>query len=304
MPQIYAALSVFSTFLLPSLALSSYQINSLLPEGAKAYRDLEYVSKGHERQKLDLYVPASSTKLPLLIHVHGGAWMGGQKGLNPSLAGYLSKGFAVADINYRLSQHAVWPAQIEDCKAAVRWLRANASKYNLDPLRFAAMGESAGGHLVAMLGTTSGVKKFDVGENLDKSSAVQAVVDHFGPTDLAQIIPHRKKDSPFNDPINSPEARLIGGPLDQKKEQAKSANPITYISKHTPPFFIAHGTNDNMVPCHQSEILNEALKKAGITVTFLKIEGAGHGYMGASREKMVELDSQVEAFLKKTLKVR
>lgn len=304
MPQIYAALSVFSTFLLPSLALSSYQINSLLPEGAKAYRDLEYVSKGHERQKLDLYVPASSTKLPLLIHVHGGAWMGGQKGLSPSLAGYLSKGFAVADINYRLSQHAVWPAQIEDCKAAVRWLRANAAKYNLNPKRFAAMGESAGGHLVAMLGTTSGVKKFDVGENLDKSSAVQAVVDHFGPTDLAQIIPHRKKDSPFNDPINSPEARLIGGPLDQKKEQAKSANPITYISKHTPPFFIAHGTNDNMVPCHQSEILYEALKKAGITVTFLKIEGADHGYMGASREKMVELDSQVEAFLKKTLKVR
>jgi len=289
--------------LAPMAIPQGFQAQPRLPEGVKALRDLAYVSNGHQRQKLDLYVPASRTKLPVVIHVHGGAWMAGEKGLSPSLASLLSKGFAVADINYRLAQDAIWPAQIEDCKAAVRWLRANSGKYNLDAKRFAAMGESAGGHLVAVLGTAGQTKRFDVGENLSQSSAVQAVVDHYGPTDLAQIISHRKKDSPFNDPINSPEAKLIGGPLDQKKEQAKSANPITYISKRTPPFFIAHGTNDNMVPCHQGQLLYDALKKAGIPVTFVKIEGADHGYMGASRDKLADLDSKVEAFLKSVLKV-
>lgn len=285
------------------MSLTTSQETPLLPEGAKAYTDLSYVTKGHEKQKLDLYVPASSSKLPLLIHVHGGAWMGGQKNLNAGLARYLTKGMAVADINYRLSQDAIWPAQIEDCKAAVRWLRANAGKYNLDPKRIAVMGESAGGHLVAMMGTTSGVKKFDVGENLDQSSAVQGVIDHFGPTDFLQMESHAVPGGMPHNVASSPESRLIGGPIQENKDKVNSANPITYISKTTPPFLIAHGTVDRLVPCHQSELLYEALNKAGIEVTLHKVEGGDHGYQGASRQQHIDLNNKVEAFLKAVLKL-
>ena len=138
---------------------------SRLPEGATVHRDLAYVSGGHARQKLDLYLPKDGENLPLIINIHGGAFRMGSKENGVPLE-YLARGYAVASINYRLSQHAVFPAQIEDCKAAVRWLRAHASEYRLDLDRFAVWGSSAGGHLAAMLGTTGDTREFDVGENL------------------------------------------------------------------------------------------------------------------------------------------
>ena len=154
------------------------------------HRDLAYVSAGHPRQRLDLYLPERTGPLPLLVYVHGGAFRGGDKGDGPALE-YLDEGYALASINYRLSQHAVFPAQIEDCKAAVRWLRAHAGEYRLDPDHMAIGGTSAGGHLAAMVGTTGLVRDFDVGEHLDRSSRVQAVVDYFGPTDFLQMDTHR-----------------------------------------------------------------------------------------------------------------
>ena len=143
---------------------------------------------------------------------------------------YLSLGYAVASIGYRLSGDAIWPAQIEDCKAAVRWLRANARTYGIDPDRFAAWGASAGGHLAAMLGTAGGVKEFEVGENLNVSSRVQAVVDYFGPTDFLQMDAHRLADGQVHDPADSPESQLIGGALQQNKDKAARADPITYVT--------------------------------------------------------------------------
>ena len=163
------------------------------PEGITAHRDLAYVTDGHERQKLDLYIPTEGENLPLIIWIHGGAWLGGSKERYAPME-YLKSGYAGASINYRLSQHAIFPAQIEDVKAAVRWIRANAETYRLDPNRFAAWGSSAGGHLVAMLGTTGDVKEFEVGENLGVSSRVQAVVNYFGPTDFLQMDAHRLPD--------------------------------------------------------------------------------------------------------------
>ena len=156
-----------------------------IPKDTSVYRDVAYVTDGHERQKLDLYIPYSESKCPLIIWVHGGAWYAGSKDDYAPLD-YLSDGYAVASINYRLSQHGLFPAQIEDCKAAVRWLHAHAENYNLDPDHFGAWGTSAGGHLAALLGTTADVTLFDIGENLNKSSAVQAVVDYFGPTDFSK----------------------------------------------------------------------------------------------------------------------
>lgn len=242
--------------------------------------DVPYVTNGHPRQKLDVFVQASEVKnQPLIIYIHGGAFKTGSK--NDGVpSDYLSRGYAVASIDYRLSGDAVWPAQIEDCKAAVRWLRANAGRYGIDPGRFAAWGASAGGHLAAMLGTTGGEKEFEVGENLDVSSRVQAVVDYFGPTDFLQMDAHRLPNGQFHDPADSPESALIGGPLQQNKDKAVRANPITYATGDDPPFLICHGDADPLVPHHQSVLLDAALRRAGVPVTFYTVTGGGHGRFG------------------------
>jgi acetyl esterase/lipase len=259
-----------------------------LPEGTIVHRDMPYVTDGHERQKLDLYLPKAEEKLPLIIWVHGGAWLAGSKTYGVPLD-YLSDGYAIASINYRLSRHAIFPAQIQDCKAAVRWLRANAQKYNLDPNCFGAWGPSAGGHLVAMLGTTDDVNEFDaclgegspsrsgIGENLTVSSRVQAVADYFGPTDFLQMNEHRPPDGMVHNTPDSPESRLIGGYIQDNKDKVARANPITYVTKGDTPFLIVHGDMDPLVPHHQSELLEAALKKADVPVSFYTVKGAGHG---------------------------
>ncbi len=267
-----------------------------LPPGTKVFRDLEYVKGGHERQRLDLYVPEGSVApLPVIVWVHGGAWFAGSKqGVGPALP-FAGKGYAVASINYRLSQHARFPAQIEDCKAAIRWLRASAKTYNIDPDHFGAWGASAGGHLVALLGTSGDVKELEGTEGTpDQSSRVQAVVDWFGPTDFTKM-------GGGHDQPNSPEARLLGGPVQENKHKAARANPITYITKDDPPFLILHGDRDATVPFNQSELLFAALKKAGVDVTFQPVKGAGHDGREFASDENREL---VEAFFDKHLKTR
>ncbi len=182
-----------------------------LPPGVKALKDLEYGKASGRAMLLDLYLPEKGDKpVPLIIWIHGGAWMGGSKdGSGPALR-FTANGYAVAHIGYRLSQEAKFPAQIYDCKAAVRWLRANATKYNLDPNKFVAWGSSAGGHLVTLLGTSGGVAELEGNDNdLKESSRVQAVVDWFGPTDFLRI-GDAESDLHHNGP-DSPESKLIGG---------------------------------------------------------------------------------------------
>jgi acetyl esterase/lipase len=238
----------------------------------------------------------------VIVWAHGGAWMAGSKENCPALP-FVAKGYAVASINYRLSGHAIFPAQIEDCKAAIRWLRANAKKYNLNPDRIGAWGASAGGHLVALLGTTAGVKDLEgKGGNSEQSSRVQAVVDFFGPTDFLQMDEHAARGSfPKHNSPTSPESKLIGGAIQKNAEKVKLANPVAYVKKDAPPFFIAHGEKDPLVPCHQSELLHEALKKAKVEVTLQKIPGAGHGGKEFHTNKM---QAAIEAFFDKHLKPR
>ena len=257
-----------------------------MPDGTKVIRDLAYVSNGHPKQRLDLYFPAHDGKLPLIIAIHGGAFMAGDK-QQVNVIQFLRAGYAVASINYRLSGDAIFPAAVEDCKAAVRWLRVSAGKYNIDPNRFGAWGSSAGGHLVAMLGTTTGTHAFDTGEDMGVSSVVQAVADFFGPTDFLQMDAHRLPTGMQHNPAGSPESRFIGGPIQENKEKVKQANPITYVSKKTPPFFIAHGEVDPLVPHHQSELLETALKKSGVPVTFYTVKGAGHGFNDPTVHRML-----------------
>ena len=267
-----------------------------VPEGTRILRDLAYVPDGHERQKLDLYLPEQNedaAPLPLIVWVHGGAWLAGSKESCPS-ARFLRQGYAASSINYRLSQHAIFPAQIEDCKAAIRFLRANAEKYNIDPNHIGVWGASAGGHLVALLGTAGDVKQFDKGPNLHVSSRVQAVCDFFGPTDFTKMSSF--ESSMNHDAPDSPEAQLVGGPIQENQEACKRANPITYVSKDDPPFLICHGDKDMLVPHNQSVLLNAALIKAGVSVKFHTVKSGGHGFRNP------EVDRMVQEFFDKHLK--
>lgn len=247
-----------------------------LPPGTKVLRDLSYVTNGHEKQKLDLYLP-TVLKGPLLVCIHGGAWRAGSKNNTDGIP-LLALGYAVAQIEYRFSQDAIFPAQIEDCKSAIRWLRAHAAEYGYDPKHIGAWGGSAGGHLVALLATTGTNHEFDVGGNLDQSSAIQCGVDIFGPTDF----PNWK--APSKNPMiqrSGPEScltQLLGGEMDKDKmDLAKRASPITWVSKDTAPLFIMHGTTDQLVGLEQSQTFHDKLKALGVEVTLDIVEGAGHG---------------------------
>jgi acetyl esterase/lipase len=247
-----------------------------VPRGTTVHRDIAYVTNAHPRQKLDIYLPKDALNPPLMILIHGGGFSEGDKS-EEDVAQWLSEGYAVASINYRYSSDAVFPAQIEDCKAAVRWLRANAKKFGYDADRFGARGSSAGGYLVTMLGTTSSTKIFDVGENLDVSSRVQAVADRYGPIDFLQMDAHRLPGAPVNNKPDSPLSELIGGNIADNRDKVEAANPLNYVTKDCPPFIVVHGDSDLLVPHHQSELLVAALAKAGVPAALYTVKGGGHG---------------------------
>jgi acetyl esterase/lipase len=269
---------------------------SLPPELAKKViveRDVEYGRAGERPLELDLVRPKqpSDGLLPVIVFVHGGAWIAGDKSTAvPRLAALAAGGnYVCASVGYRLSGEAIWPAQIHDCKAAIRWLRANATKYNLDPNKIGVWGTSAGGHLVSLLGTSGDVKELegDCG-SADQSSRVTCVVDFCGPSDFSAIASAPRAAGPV--------AQLLGGSPDDFAKKAKAASPVTYVSPDDPPFLIVHGTEDNTVPLRQAEVLHETLQKAGVEVVFVKIEGGGHGIGGP------EVMERVAAFFDKHLR--
>lgn len=253
----------------------------VVPEGVKVVRDVEFAKVGAKSLLLDVYMPAVAPKepLPLIVWIHGGQWnmvavdksYTAGNAVVPSAA----RGYVVASINYRLSQEAIFPAQIHDCKAAIRFLRAHAKEYSVDPNRIAAWGESAGGHLAALLGTTNGTKTLDgnVGDCLKESSRVQAVVDFCGPTDFPLFLKTAAPD------IKNVIKGLLGGEGDSVKDLAILASPVSHASKGAAPFLIVHGSDDGAVPPSQAESLNKALADAKADVTLLIIKGARHGVM-------------------------
>jgi len=250
------------------------------------HKDLAYASLS-DAQKLDIYLPLDgSGPFPLVIMVHGGGFMVGDKADGGGLTGVdqlLAAGYAVASINYRLSGEAQYPAQIQDSKAAVRFLRANATQYNLNPDKFGAWGASAGGNLVSLLGTTCGVTELEGVElgNADQSSCVQAVVDWFGPIDFLKMQEQFAGTScPANtNDASSPESKLIGAPIQTVPEKVALTNPMNYITADDAPFFIQNGTADCNIPPIQNKNLADALSSVigADKVTYVSIEGAGHG---------------------------
>jgi acetyl esterase/lipase len=255
-----------------------------LPADTKVLPDIEYARVGRTSLKLDLYLPPKGDRpVPVIVWIHGGAWQAGDK--KPcQFARATSLGYAVASINYRLTDEAVFPAQIHDCKAAIRWIRANAKKYGFDPDHIGVAGGSAGGHLVALLGTTGDMKELegDVGGNLRYSSKVQAVADFCGPTAFTGEITlpqEHKREHPAL-------VKLFGGPLREHADLARLASPAAHASKDDPPFLIVHGDQDNTVPVNQAHFFDEKLTAAGVEHKLFIVKGGGHGVLNPETIRM------------------
>jgi acetyl esterase/lipase len=258
--------------LIPVVAVSCIM---KVPKGVRADRNIEYAKVDGHSLKLDIYRPKLITKrLPAVIWLYGGGWKYGSKMICP-IVYIATQQVAVVSINYRLDDVAKFPAQIHDCKGAIRWLRANADRYNLDADHIGVFGISAGGHLAALLGTTANNSQMEgkVGGNLNFSSQVQCVCAFYPPTDLNRLITDAKSR---NDP-NNIVAELIGGPLNQHVKEAEFASPISYVSGNAAPIFLMHGGADTLVPSEQSQILYDAFQRVGVEAHLEIIPGKGHG---------------------------
>ncbi|MDX2006191.1 MAG: alpha/beta hydrolase [Meiothermus sp.] len=296
---VIATVSSLLTFALAQPGPAAYPAD-LKPTHA----DLAYASTS-KAQTLDLFVPQGNGPFPLVVNIHGGGFMAGSKEMldAPIARALLKEGVAVASINYRLSGEARFPAAVLDAKAAVRFLRANAARYRLNPDRFLAFGQSAGGNLASLLGTSGGVAAFEdpaLG-NAGTSSRVQGVIDWFGPTDFLQMDAAAKAQGCPADhgQANSPESKYLGKPIAEVPELVRQANPITYIDSGDPPFLLQKGDKDCLIPFAQSQLLHDALRKAGVAAALETLAGAGHGGAQFSTEANVR---RVVEFVKATLK--
>ena len=256
----------------------------LASDAVQVIENIPYADMDNPRQTLDLMLPKvrRGEALPVVVFIHGGGWRNGNKErgrgrLEPFVA---SGNYAGVTVGYRLSAESQWPAQIHDCKAAIRWIRANAEQHNLNADRIGVWGTSAGGHLVAMLGTSGDEESMEgsLGTNTQYSSRVACVADFYGPTNFltmnATAVETARLD---HDAHDSPESLLIGGPIQENPEKVAAANPITYVSADDPAFLIVHGTMDPSVSFNQSELLYDALEDNGVVKTLITVEGGGHG---------------------------
>jgi acetyl esterase/lipase len=246
--------------------------------------------------QLDLALPKEGKgPFPCVVCLHGGGWRGGKRQDLTKLTEFLAgKGFVAATITYRLAPDHRFPAQIEDCKAAVRWLRANAAKYHINPQKIGAVGFSAGGHLASLLGTAdkdSGLE--GEGGNLDQSSRVQAVVNYFGPTDFTTKTWSAHVKDAFIIPF-------LGGTMQDKRAVYEKASPVTHVSKDDPPFLFFHGDKDSLVGVDQPQILSKKLQEAGVSAKVVVLEGEGHGWGGETLNRT--LRQTVEFFEEKLKK--
>jgi acetyl esterase/lipase len=245
-------------------------------------QDIPYAGTDQWRQALDLFLPAepsSAKPLPVIVYIHGGAWRHGSRhaGWNFLRPWVRSGDYAGVSIGYRLSDQAQWPAQIHDCKAAIRWIRGNAERYHLNPDRIAVVGHSAGGHLAALLGVSGDVEALEgeLGEWTSASSRVQCVIDFCGPSDFLTI-----GDSPSaidHQAADAPATLLLGGPISEREKAAREASPVTHASADDPPHLLVHGDRDDVVPYSQATTFHRALRVAQVPTALVTVQGGGHG---------------------------
>ncbi|WP_304454673.1 alpha/beta hydrolase [Nocardiopsis sp. YSL2] len=248
-------------------------------ESVRSELGLVYAPRATGDLLLDLHLPARADRpVPVVLWLHGGGWFTGDRTLAPDLARHVrSTGCAFASIEYRLSGQALFPAQLHDVRAAVRFLRARAGAYGLDPRAVGAWGASAGGHLAVLAGLTGHLAALPGEGDTEGDPSVQAVAESYGPVDLAAVVAEAARSG--RDEASSPEARLLGGPPSERAELARRANPLTWVSPSAPPFQISHGTGDDLVSHTQSERLHEALAAAGVPSELYLLDGYRHGFL-------------------------
>ena len=254
------------------------------PAAIQIENSLTYGKGGDTNLLLDLAMPAQGDgPFPAVVCIHGGGWRGGKRqDLSQIMKTLASRGFVAATISYRLAPEAKFPAAVEDCKAAVRWLRANATKYKIDKDHIGAVGFSAGGHLVCMLGVTSKEDNLEgSGGSPGQSSSVQAVVDFFGPTDLAS--------ADWSEDVRTRAvAPFLGDTVANKPDLYRKASPISYVKAGAPAFLILHGTEDPTVSIEQSRNFAKKMQENGGQVKVIEVAGAGHGWGGDQMLKSTE----------------
>ncbi len=254
--------------------------------------DVTYCTADSLPQKMDMYFPESGGPWPALAYVHGGGWMHGDKSEAAGFArGMAAQGYLVVAINYRLYPAGKFPAMIQDVKCAIRFLRAHASEYNFDPNRIGVIGTSAGGHLVALLGTSEFGAGWDVGEYLDQSSRVQAVVAMAPVTDLTRNFPNADVES----------TRQVGF----GEDNIVQASPITHVTVDDPPFLLIHGDRDELVPVEQSQLMYERLVQTNVPAQLVIVRNAGHSMTapdGSATPTLDEINQIILDFLAKYLK--
>ena len=242
----------------------------------RTIKDLPYANYNGRELRLDLFIPTGQSKTrPAILWVRGGGWRTGDKNCDNPGAAMAAQGFVAAVLEYRGSAEAVAPGNVHDCKAAVRWLRANAGTYGIDPDRIGAAGESAGGHLVALLGATAGCRALEgEGGNPTLPSSVQAVCDFCGPTDLTRMAHSsiRKQYSVLSDVT----VEYLGGPVEQRLELARLVSPLNHASPSTAPTLMIHGDADTIVPVEESIIFYDSLKKFGVDATLHRVATGTH----------------------------
>lgn len=264
---------------------------------AREVKDIVYATVDGKALALDLYMPAGKNSPSLIVWVHGGAWYLYDKKQYPKAL--VESGFALASLDFRQSTEARFPAQVYDIKAAIRFLRANGKKFGYRTDRIAIAGASSGGHLAAVVGVTNGVKEFEgaLGDHLNESSNVQAILDYFGASDLTTIL---AQSTPYGLGVRKPALdKLLGGQPEAVPELAKLASPVFYVDRNDPPLLLLHGDHDPQMPINQSHELQGAYEKLGLDAELDVVHGAGHA--GPMFYEQPHLQKAVD-FLHKTLR--
>ena len=261
------------------------------------FKNIVYAKAAKGSLLLDIYLPQNQVSPYLIVWIHGGAWRSGSKEEPPM--GLVKLGYAMASVDYRLSVEAPMPAMVQDIKAAIRFLRANAKKYGYRSDKIIIWGSSAGGHLAALVGTTNGNAQLEgtLGDYVKQSSAIAAVIDFYGPTNLMTIL---QQSTPHGISVRAPAlALLLGKPVEQVPELAKLSSPVYHVDPSDPPMFIAHGDQDVQVPVNQSLELKAAYEKNKLMVQLEIVPGAGHGSDDYYTDAFL---GKVDAFIKSVLK--
>lgn len=287
-----------------SFGQATNRVISFFPPDTKLHGNIPYANDTLKKHQLDIYIPANTANakadIPLVVWVHGGAWMLNDKYADMSymkktIAAILNSGFALASIDYRYSTEAVFPAQIQDCNQALEFLYQHAAKYGYNKNKIALMGFSAGGHLASLLALSHNnhVASFYV-PTIKKSFKINAVVDFYGPADFLAILKPQEENTP-KDAVTT----LLGASPVDRPDLAKIASPATYIDKNDPPFLIIHGEKDASVPSTQSKLLSSWLSLSKIPNEVIIVKNAPH-YGEMFDEAYIK--DKIIAFLKSKLK--